>query len=543
MAYQDYFSSGAPPVIRPPDPLDVGAALGQTKKKAFSFDPLETPWFNRDAYGTGKGFGETTRTNPRTASGIGSFSAYEPAQKPEGFGDAQSPSPFSFGGWGDPKSMLGSMTANGFGQSERLSSATTGGFGQAFPSYDNLARTTNMAKSPAGYSVNKWWDPQSQQNPYGATGGYSGGGQAVFRPGFGAFTPDVIPEINAAAAKYGVPGSFLYAIIAKESSGRWSGGNTRPLWVSSHSPSLGPILGYVGVFEKTANSRGLGALYQAGAQGNRQAQIELLAGVLRSQYDQIRQRNPAYDWINVAAYHYSGDPSGRTNPAGWEKHGTTVDYMNRTREWVNMLGGMGAPITGGPTGGQSGPSGTGVGMAAIWGGNQNQRISQQFGRTAWSTGAGSWMYGYGAGLGVPGGHPGLDVSMSAGTRLYIPVNGTVIRGGGSGSFRDSTGDGPGRGELRIQADDGTLIILGHMRQIPWRPGQRVTVGQLAGLSGGFNGDHLHLEVRVPGNTSTGWKAIDPRSYFGNQSIAYGTPTQSGGYGTTQPSNRPWWETM
>jgi murein DD-endopeptidase MepM/ murein hydrolase activator NlpD len=133
--------------------------------------------------------------------------------------------------------------------------------------------------------------------------------------------------------------------------------------------------------------------------------------------------------------------------------------------------------------------------------------------------------------------------MSAGQKLYVPVNGTVIRAGGSGSFEWSGGTGPGKGELRIQADDGTLIILGHMMNIPWRPGQRVTVGQLAGLSGGFNGDHLHLEVRVPGNTSTGWKAIDPRTYFGNQSIQYGTPSASGGYNTGQAasSNRPWWE--
>jgi murein DD-endopeptidase MepM/ murein hydrolase activator NlpD len=150
------------------------------------------------------------------------------------------------------------------------------------------------------------------------------------------------------------------------------------------------------------------------------------------------------------------------------------------------------------------------------------------------------MYGYAAGLGVPGGHPGLDISMPGGSKLYIPVNGTVIYGGGSGSFRNASGDGPGMGELRIQADDGTLVILGHMLNIPWRPGQRVTVGQLAGLSGGFNGDHLHLEVRVPGQTSTGWKAIDPRTYFGNQSIAYGGSGPTGSTGSYN-ANVPWWE--
>lgn len=537
--YQDYFSSGAPPVVRPPEPGFAPATGGI--KSASPFTPLEKPWFNQSSYGTGAGFGKE-RADPRRATGIGSFGAYEPNQKMEGFGTSPGfgeSNAYAYSGWGDPKSLLGSLGDSAFTQDQRLGSAMTGGFGQPKQSYNNYATSTSGAKSPAGYTINKWWDPSAQQDPYSPGGSFSGTGTAVFKPGFGDFTPDVIPQINAAAAKYGVPAAFIYAIIAKESSGRWSGANTHPYWVPSHSPSLGPILGYVGVFEKTAQSRGLYSLYQAGAAGNRQAQIELLAGVLRSQYDQIRQQNPAYDWINVAAYHYSGDPSGRTNPAGWERNGTTIDYMNRTRQWVDMLGGMGNVQGGAPSGG---PSGTGVGMNAIWGGS-NPRISQEFGRTAWSTGAGSWMYGYGAGIGVPGGHPGLDISMPAGSRLYVPVSGTVIRAGGSGSFRDSTGDGPGRGELRIQADDGTLIILGHMRNISLQPGQRVTAGQLAGLSGGFNGDHLHLEVRVPGNTSTGWKAIDPRSYFGNQSIAYGTPSGSGGYGTTQASNRPWWETM
>src|SRR5680860_878918 len=128
------------------------------------------------------------------------------------------------------------------------------------------------------------------------------------------------------------------------------------------------------------------------------------------------------------------------------------------------------------------------------------------------------MYGYAAGLGLPGGHPGIDYAMPSGTRVYVPVSGTVVYGGGSGSYRDYRGDGPGRGELRIRADNGHIIILGHMSWIPLVPGQRVTAGQYAGLSGSFNGGHVHLEVRVPGNTSTGWLAVDPGRYFGGVSI-------------------------
>jgi murein DD-endopeptidase MepM/ murein hydrolase activator NlpD len=183
----------------------------------------------------------------------------------------------------------------------------------------------------------------------------------------------------------------------------------------------------------------------------------------------------------------------------------SVDLLTETSEPLSKRSGGG--------------SGVSVGVGAVLG-SLTPRISQPFGQTAFSMGAGSWMYGYAAGLGVPLAHPGIDYSMPHGTRLYIPVSGTVVYAGGTGWFRDSRGDGAGRGELRIRTDNGHEIIFGHMSWIPLFPGQRVVAGELAGLSGSFNGDHLHLEVRVPGNTSSGWQAIDPSRYFAGATSAY-----------------------
>jgi hypothetical protein len=127
-------------------------------------------------------------------------------------------------------------------------------------------------------------------------------GKVASLKGFGQFDAGADAEIQKAAEKYGVPANFLKTIIAQESSGDWNGNNR----VSNIRPAMGGLLPYVGVFKTAADSRGLGHLWQP---GNRAAQIELLAGVLRSQYDQIRKTNPNYNWMNVASYHYSGRPT------------------------------------------------------------------------------------------------------------------------------------------------------------------------------------------------------------------------------------------
>lgn len=149
-------------------------------------------------------------------------------------------------------------------------------------------------------------------------------------------------------------------------------------------------------------------------------------------------------------------------------------------------------------------------LAAIWG-YQDFPISQEFGRTAFSILNFSW-YRYGLDYGLDGyEHPGLDVAMPAGTWLYSPVEGTVEISGGT-PFYTFYGNGePNVGELLIETDDGDQVILGHMGRIAVNIGDRLQIGQFVGLSGGSNGDHVHLEVR---ERRWGWyRIVDPRQSF------------------------------
>jgi hypothetical protein len=147
------------------------------------------------------------------------------------------------------------------------------------------------------------------------------------------------------------------------------------------------------------------------------------------------------------------------------------------------------------------------GLSLIWGG-LSFPISQEYGHTDFSL-AQETLYLYGLGLGLDGrAHPGLDIGMPAGTYLYSPVNGTVVISGGVPYYTYYGNGEPGVGELLIETDSGDQVILGHMAAIAVSAGQRVTTGQFVGLSGGENGDHLHLETRAYGIL-----AVDPRKSF------------------------------
>ena len=150
-------------------------------------------------------------------------------------------------------------------------------------------------------------------------------------------------------------------------------------------------------------------------------------------------------------------------------------------------------------------------LAAIWS-NQDFPITQEFGHTAFSVRHSKW-YSYGRAYGLDGfEHTGIDIGMPAGTWLYSPVSGTVKVAGGVPFYKFYGNWQPGVGELLIETDDGDQVILGHMGRIAVQEGQRVEVGEFVGLSGGDNGDHLHLETRElqPG----GWyMLVDPRQSF------------------------------
>ncbi len=151
------------------------------------------------------------------------------------------------------------------------------------------------------------------------------------------------------------------------------------------------------------------------------------------------------------------------------------------------------------------------GLANIWRGAYFP-ISQEFGHTPFSIGNFA-MYAYGLDYGLDGyEHPGIDIAMPAGTWLYSPVNGTVMIAGGVPYYTYYGNGAPGVGELMIQEDDGNQVILGHMSAIAVQAGQRVVAGQFVGLSGGDNGDHLHLETRQL-QPDGSYRIVDPRQSF------------------------------
>jgi murein DD-endopeptidase MepM/ murein hydrolase activator NlpD len=156
------------------------------------------------------------------------------------------------------------------------------------------------------------------------------------------------------------------------------------------------------------------------------------------------------------------------------------------------------------------PGGGYNGLAMIWG-YGGYGISQEYVRTSFSVAHPTW-YDYGTQYGLDGiSHPGLDVSMPRGTWLYSPVSGTVVVSGNSAGFTFYGNGNSGVGELRIRTANGDEVILGHMGRIAVYPGDYVNIGQFVGVSGGFNGDHLHLEAR---QSQGGWhQIVDPRYSF------------------------------
>lgn len=176
-------------------------------------------------------------------------------------------------------------------------------------------------------------------------------------------------------------------------------------------------------------------------------------------------------------------------------------------------------------------------LAAIWG-YHDFPISQEYGHTHFSLSQPT-MYRYGLDYGLDGrAHPGLDIGMPAGTPLYSPVNGTVLIAGGTPYFTFYKNGEPGVGELLIRTDAGDEVVLGHMGRIAVLPHGRVVVGQFVGLSGGENGDHLHLETRELQSTGN-FLVSDPRESFLIEFLtSASTPTRTPTAATAAPVETP-----
>ena len=98
-------------------------------------------------------------------------------------------------------------------------------------------------------------------------------------------------------------------------------------------------------------------------------------------------------------------------------------------------------------------------------------------------------------------HCGIDLAVPTGTSVKAAADGNVIQSGWNGGYGIS---------VYIQHDDGSITRYGHMSETLVSVGQRVSQGDLIGLSGSTGdstGPHVHFEIRIDD------QAVDPCNYF------------------------------
>ncbi|WP_405167327.1 M23 family metallopeptidase [Nocardia sp. NBC_01499] len=109
-------------------------------------------------------------------------------------------------------------------------------------------------------------------------------------------------------------------------------------------------------------------------------------------------------------------------------------------------------------------------------------------------------------------HYGLDFADQIGAPIHSVSSGTVIEAGPASGFGLW---------MRVQQDDGTIAVYGHVNEMLAHVGQRVNAGDViatVGNRGNSTGPHLHLEIWDKDGTK-----IDPMPYL----AAKGVPLQWG----------------
>ncbi|GAA3462582.1 hypothetical protein GCM10018963_45950 [Saccharothrix longispora] len=118
---------------------------------------------------------------------------------------------------------------------------------------------------------------------------------------------------------------------------------------------------------------------------------------------------------------------------------------------------------------------------------------------------GAFTSGFGARWGTT--HYGVDIANAIGTPILSVQDGVVVEAGAASGFGLW---------VRVQHDDGTITIYGHVNEILVSQGQRVAAGdQIAtmGNRGQSTGPHLHFEVWIGGS-----QKIDPIGWLGERGI-------------------------
>jgi murein DD-endopeptidase MepM/ murein hydrolase activator NlpD len=159
-------------------------------------------------------------------------------------------------------------------------------------------------------------------------------------------------------------------------------------------------------------------------------------------------------------------------------------------------------------------------LSAVWGG-QPATVTSENGAdvTPWNPDC-SW-YQYGIEYGLNGcQHPGMDIGISWGTRLYAAEGGQVVYAGPDQYYAPQ--------HVNVETGAGEVHIYGHMSSVDPQVsvGGQVQAGQYLGESGGQNGDHLHFERRVPNSDcNSGFCSEDPESILANAPIDGKPPFQ------------------
>ncbi|KOV81677.1 hypothetical protein ADL03_27865 [Nocardia sp. NRRL S-836] len=114
---------------------------------------------------------------------------------------------------------------------------------------------------------------------------------------------------------------------------------------------------------------------------------------------------------------------------------------------------------------------------------------------------GTFTSGFGARWGTS--HNGVDIANAIGTPIVSVMDGTVVEAGPASGFGLW---------VRVQHDDGTITVYGHVNTIDVAQGAKVRAGQqiaTIGNRGQSTGPHLHFEVWVGGSEKinpVGWLA-------------------------------------